>query len=282
MLRSATAAPGLPAATGRRPAGPRPTFYEIRPAVRAVTSEDGAILLDVESGKYFALNAVGARVWCGIGNGRSAEEVLEELEATFDAPRERIRTDVARILAQLEADQLIAARAQRPSDVARGGRGAARGEAEEEGQAATAAVRSIVGSEHRELPAPHVGADLLWFVLGFLTLVYLDLLTRVGRFPALYNAIARARSRARRASPQRLWRITRAVDRAASFYFRQTWCLQRSATCVYLLRRNGFPARLVLGVQVLPFMAHAWAEVDGQVVNDNRDEVGRLAVLDRI
>ncbi len=62
--------------------------------------------------------------------------------------------------------------------------------------------------------------------------------------------------------------ICQAVDLAAVLYFRSVLCLQRSAATACLLKRYGFPAQLVIGVQQLPFAAHAWVEMGGLVVND--------------
>jgi len=59
-----------------------------------------------------------------------------------------------------------------------------------------------------------------------------------------------------------------AVELAAAFYFKNVRCLQRSAAAARLLKKFGFAAEMVIGVQQLPFVAHAWVEVDGRVVND--------------
>jgi hypothetical protein len=34
------------------------------------------------------------------------------------------------------------------------------------------------------------------------------------------------------------------------------------------LRRYGIPAQMMIGVQKIPFRAHAWVEVEGRIVND--------------
>jgi transglutaminase superfamily protein len=76
-------------------------------------------------------------------------------------------------------------------------------------------------------------------------------------------------------------RISAAVDRAATHYFKRAWCLQRSATNVCLLRLRGLNAELVIGARKLPFAAHAWAEVDGEVIDNHPIVRERFAVLDR-
>ena len=72
-----------------------------------------------------------------------------------------------------------------------------------------------------------------------------------------------------------------AVDRAATYYFKRAWCLQRSATAVCLLRLRGVDAKLNIGVQKIPFYAHAWVEVDDEVVNDHPQVQKRYTVLER-
>lgn len=63
-------------------------------------------------------------------------------------------------------------------------------------------------------------------------------------------------------------RLCRAIDVAAALYFKNVLCLQRSAAAARLLKKYGFRAEMVIGVQQLPFLAHAWVEVAGRVVND--------------
>jgi hypothetical protein len=85
----------------------------------------------------------------------------------------------------------------------------------------------------------------------------------------------------RRPDPAAARRITQAVDRAAVRYFKRAWCLQRSATNVCLLRLRGIEAELVIGARKLPFAAHAWVEVEGEVVNNHPVVQQRYAVLER-
>ena len=63
-------------------------------------------------------------------------------------------------------------------------------------------------------------------------------------------------------------RISQAVDLAAALYFKPVLCLQRSAAAVCLLKKHGYPAEMVIGVQQVPFAAHAWVELNGAVFGD--------------
>jgi prolyl oligopeptidase len=75
--------------------------------------------------------------------------------------------------------------------------------------------------------------------------------------------------------------ICRAVDTASIWYWKEVHCLQRSAATCRLLRRHGIPAEMVIGTRQLPFQAHAWVEVEGQVVNDRSYTRETYTVLDR-
>ncbi|MBI3896211.1 MAG: lasso peptide biosynthesis B2 protein [Acidobacteria bacterium] len=70
-----------------------------------------------------------------------------------------------------------------------------------------------------------------------------------------------------------------AVLLAACLYWKPVLCLQRSACIVRLLRKQGIVARLVIGCRTKPFFSHAWAEVDGRIVNDSPTYQERLHIL---
>jgi hypothetical protein len=75
--------------------------------------------------------------------------------------------------------------------------------------------------------------------------------------------------------------VVRAVNLACAFYFKKVLCLQRAAVTTCLLRKAGIPAELVIGVQTLPYCAHAWVEVEGAVVNDKSYTPEMYSVLSR-
>lgn len=105
-------------------------------------------------------------------------------------------------------------------------------------------------------------------------------LSRFG-FPAVH---AKVRNFARSRKPRKVqtWQeICDAVDITCVLYFKQVQCLQRSAVMVRLLRDNGIPAELIIGVQQWPFRAHAWVEVAGQIVGDKPYISGMYEVIER-
>lgn len=117
--------------------------------------------------------------------------------------------------------------------------------------------------------APRVPALRVAFAWWLLVLV--DVALKLTGFQRFYRLIARWPTVGRVAAADRL-RVARetsaAVDRAKVYYFKRAWCLQTAAAAVCFMRLRGVDAELVLGVRKIPFYAHAWAEVDGEIVNN--------------
>ena len=116
---------------------------------------------------------------------------------------------------------------------------------------------------------------------AYLKLIVFDLYLARGNFAALYDKVRKYPLRREAPPPGAVQRICSAVDMACIWYWKEALCLQRSAATACLLKRYGVPAQLVLGAQQMPFKAHAWVEVDGQVVNDKPYTPEMYAVLDR-
>jgi hypothetical protein len=90
-----------------------------------------------------------------------------------------------------------------------------------------------------------------------------------GNFPGLYRRVKSAAAPAPTfPPPETADLLTRAIDLVCLWYPKPVLCLQRSAATACLLKRYGIPARLMIGVQQLPFRAHSWVEVEGRVIND--------------
>jgi len=119
-------------------------------------------------------------------------------------------------------------------------------------------------------------------VKSWLLLLYFEVVMRVRTFDALHTIVLRERIRANdgRARPS-AGEICHAVALACVFYAKQVLCLQRSAATTLLLRRFGWPAELVIGVQLIPFKSHAWVEIECSVVNDKPYMLEIYQVLDR-
>lgn len=75
--------------------------------------------------------------------------------------------------------------------------------------------------------------------------------------------------------------ICNAVDLVCIWYPKRVVCLQRSAATVCLLKRFGVPAHMVIGVQHMPFIAHAWVEVNGAALNERTNVQATYGVCER-
>jgi hypothetical protein len=103
---------------------------------------------------------------------------------------------------------------------------------------------------------------------SWLLLFYFDCVMRLHDFKQLYRIVREQKVSPPGAVDDTSERLCHAVDVACVLYFKRVLCLQRSAATVVLLRRYGRQAEMVLGVQLLPFLSHAWVEINGRVVND--------------
>lgn len=112
-------------------------------------------------------------------------------------------------------------------------------------------------------------------------LILVDLLLHRNEYPCLYNRIRTYPVMNMGRESESIEATCEAVNRACIWYPQPVLCLARSALTVYALRRHGFVAQLVVGVQVVPFRMHAWVELDSRVVNDHSYVRESFTVLDR-
>jgi hypothetical protein len=66
-----------------------------------------AVLLDLDSQRYFGLDAVGTRIWQLLDEHGEATSVLDALEQEFDADRETLERDLEHFLQRLTEAGLI-------------------------------------------------------------------------------------------------------------------------------------------------------------------------------
>jgi hypothetical protein len=115
---------------------------------------------------------------------------------------------------------------------------------------------------------------------AYMNLVHFDRYLARGDFATLHDEVRTYPLVQRPPGPDSIDRICYAVDTACIWYWKEVLCLQRSATTACLLKGVGVSAQMILGVQQMPFKAHAWVEVDGRVVNDRPYMRDMYTVLD--
>jgi hypothetical protein len=68
---------------------------------------EDCVMLDLANGTYFGLDAIGARVWRLLGEGRSLQEVCDALVAEYDVTAAQAEADVTSLVAELAAHGLV-------------------------------------------------------------------------------------------------------------------------------------------------------------------------------
>jgi hypothetical protein len=224
--------------------------FEIAGHVRSAGGLEGAVLLDLRSGKYIALNPIAGKIWDGIERGETRDAIVSRLEMEIEAPPGRLRQDVDAFVGQLLAKGLIR---ERTGDAPQVSEPEPRPVEATEDSAGDVAVRF----------------EPLCLVAAWLGLVLADLVLGLSGFHRFHALLSRIPVRSpERDSAALANALARVVDRAAAFYFKRAWCLQRSAVAMAVMRFYGVPAKLAIGVHRVPFQAHAWVELHGRVIND--------------
>jgi hypothetical protein len=77
------------------------------PSVLVASLDDETVVLDLESKRYFQLNATGAAIWQGVIDGESSDAVVARLVDSFDITRDEATTAVTTFVAELRTRGLV-------------------------------------------------------------------------------------------------------------------------------------------------------------------------------
>ena len=66
-----------------------------------------AVILNLETGKYYGLNPIGTRIWDMVQEPRALSEILNTLLAEYDVDKEQCEQDLMLLLEQLSEHKLI-------------------------------------------------------------------------------------------------------------------------------------------------------------------------------
>jgi hypothetical protein len=77
------------------------------PGVAAKVVDGEAVLIHLTTGAYYSLESVGGRIWELIDAGISSQQIVEVLIAEYGAPAERVRADLASLVAELRREELV-------------------------------------------------------------------------------------------------------------------------------------------------------------------------------
>ena len=241
--------------------------FGISPNIYSTSDEDGSTILDIKRDKIYNLIGAGSVMWAKLvaaTDGLTSSNIVDDLSGQFtEVPRSQIEIDVNRLLASFQNRGLI-----QPITTSR----------------RSALPKYSVGSIAQHIAHRSVGLLVkinLPALAAFLALGTTDILLKLVSFSSLYNTVKSWPVNSKKASAETAERVRAAIITAMTWYPKQAMCLQRSAVTTCLLRSAGVQAEMIIGCQRLPFLAHAWVEVDGEVINDKAQVQLTHAVLDR-
>lgn len=79
------------------------------PHVIAETMAGETTIVHLTTGCYFSLAGSGPEIWEGLAAGQTREEVVERLQAAYDASPEELEVAVGRLLGELTEEELLVA-----------------------------------------------------------------------------------------------------------------------------------------------------------------------------
>ncbi len=86
------------------------TRFITDPNISSTINDDGGVLLDVDRGVVFSLNAVGAKVWAQLEEkkeGMTGEDLLDYMAREFNLSRQQLQSDLHAFLKELNKRWLV-------------------------------------------------------------------------------------------------------------------------------------------------------------------------------
>lgn len=83
------------------------TQYQVHPEAFATEVDDQLVILHYETGTYFTLNEVGARIWQLLDQGKTLQAILDTLRQEYDASEQRLEQDLINLVKNLKEKGII-------------------------------------------------------------------------------------------------------------------------------------------------------------------------------
>lgn len=81
--------------------------FVVAPGLASADLGGESVVLDPESGRYFGLNEVAARILALVAEPRRLSQIVDVLAAEYDAPPGRLRADAEHFLGMLASRSLV-------------------------------------------------------------------------------------------------------------------------------------------------------------------------------
>jgi len=234
-------------------------------------TEQGCIVLNLERGSVLSLNQIAAFLFSKLAQAREGlrrDEFVKVVGREFpEVETIEVEKAVDDLLVRLEQTRTV----QTEQDVAAVKR--------RRDLRAGLALRLSRAVRH-----------VVWLLLcvkaytiaALLLLFTFEVVHKLGGFRAIHDSVAQWDVTIRpQPDDSTLAKACAAVNRACTWHPKRSLCLQRASVLVCLLRSLGFPAQMVIGVHKMPFYGHAWAELNGKVINDHANAQKFFHVLNR-
>ena len=216
-------------------------------SVQCKPAQQGAAVLDIEHDRILKLNGVGKEIWDFLSEGYKSEEIVLALSQKYSVGQERVSKDVAAFIVKVDALGIIPKTEILPVSP---------NQSSHEHHPWYGQFREAKRSKKTDT------------FVAFIGLFVFDLILKTSSLKTLCSWVKAWPARSRQFQDGTIGKICSAVENACVWYPRKALCLQRSAVTTCLLRSQGVPAQMIIGVREMPFLAHAWVEVNGSVVND--------------
>jgi hypothetical protein len=79
----------------------------ISPDCKVSISQEGAVFLHTARGIVYTSNGIGARIWQGLQDRQSVDEISAQIGRDYGVPGERVRQDAAHFLTELESQGFL-------------------------------------------------------------------------------------------------------------------------------------------------------------------------------
>jgi len=216
-------------------------------------SRDGVVLFDLEHDRLLKLNSVGAEMWQRLGAGSTESQIIDSIAEQYGVDKTTVAADLRALIRRMAELGVEPGRS---------------GTTEPEQLPAQHSAGPSIRSREQDASLPEPTASSV--VCAIFGLALFDLILWTSSLKWLCRAVQawRLKRPSPKDTPTVIEQVCSAVESGCVWYPKKALCLQRSAVLACLLRNHGIAARMVIGARPMPFLAHAWVEVEGSVVND--------------
>ncbi|MGH7720068.1 MAG: PqqD family protein [Gemmatimonadaceae bacterium] len=81
--------------------------YKISPSALVATLDDGSVVLNLRTKRYYSLNETAALVWGMLEGDHHTEAIVERILETYEVSDQEARQSVDALLGELVAEELI-------------------------------------------------------------------------------------------------------------------------------------------------------------------------------